>query len=112
MYLLKQFLFLIYSFVNINIMDSGLYVLHGMMELRKFGLFAYTIIKNGRNWPKYVPRNMVNDHMVAKEVVSIDTLYKYMDNIAYESFCLKELDCIMKIMYTYVVLLVPPIQKE
>lgn len=55
---------------------------------------------------------MVNDHMVAKEVVSIDTLYKYMDNIAYESFCLKELDCIMKIMYTYVVLLVPPIQKE
>ena len=50
-------------------------MLCGLAELRKIGVFTSALIKKRRYWTKYVPGNMMDNHMYAKEAVSVDTLH-------------------------------------
>ena len=93
-------------------MDSLLYVLYGLVELKKISVFASFIMKKRRYWPKYVPDNMMVDHMSVNRSVIIDTLHGYIENIHYGMFCLRKSDYRMKIMYTYGEFLFPICQKE
>ena len=93
-------------------MDSLLYVLYGIVEVRNISAFASFIIKKRRYWQKYVPDNRMVDHTSVKKSVIIDTLHGYMENIHYGLFCLRKTDYRMKIMYTYGEFLFPICQKE
>jgi hypothetical protein len=51
------------------ILDSGFCVLQGIIELWKKGVFAGTLIKKCKYWPKqHVPGDVMDKHMEAKEV--------------------------------------------
>ena len=42
------------------VLDSGFCVLKGLIELKKIGLFACTVIKKRWYWPVYVPGEAIN----------------------------------------------------
>ena len=52
--LLLQMLSPIYHKGFVVILDSGFCVLKGIIELRKKGVFASTLIKKRQYWPKYI----------------------------------------------------------
>jgi hypothetical protein len=83
------------------ILDSGFCVLQGLIELKKIGVFASAVIKKRKYWPKYVPGDEVAIHMFDKEVGECDSLKGTLDGVAYDIFCLKHVDYVMKLMSTY-----------
>ena len=83
------------------IMDSLLFVLRGMEELRKLGVFAFALMKKRRYWMKYFPGNTMEHQMYAKEVVSSNTLQTSMENTTYNIFFLNNPYCNVNNMSTF-----------
>ena len=48
------------------ILESGFCVLEGLIELRKVGVFAGSIIKKRCNWLKHIKGDMINMHFQDK----------------------------------------------
>ncbi|KAG7339484.1 hypothetical protein IV203_034480 [Nitzschia inconspicua] len=57
---------------NLVVLDSGLCVLKGLIELRKKGVFAYALIKKRRCWPKFICGDEITNHFQDKEVGAVD----------------------------------------
>ena len=48
---------------KIVVLDSGFCVLQGLVELKKAGVYAVAVIKKRCYWPKYVPRDKIDETM-------------------------------------------------
>ena len=83
------------------ILHSGFCVLRAIIELKKRGVFASTIIKKRRYWPKHVDGDSINMHFENKEIGHADSLPGKMDDVPFHIYGMKEPDYIMKIMSTY-----------
>ena len=66
-------LFPIFHLDFVAILNSGFCVLKGIVELHKKGVFASTLIKKRRYWPKYIRGDEVKEHFNDKEVGDADS---------------------------------------
>jgi hypothetical protein len=102
----------IYSRGFVVILDSGFCVLRGIIELWKKGVFAATVIKKRKYWPKHVPGAVMDKRMEAKAVGDCDSLPGTLEGVPYDLFVLKDAGYTMKIMSTYGSLLVNDGKKD
>ena len=86
---------------QVFIMDSGFYVLIGLIEFAKRGLFSSAVIKKHRYWPKYVPGKKVREYFVEELVGTSDALSALLENTPFHIFCLKEKNHVMILILTY-----------
>ena len=85
----------------IVIIDSGLCVLKGIIELRKKGVFASALIKKRRYWPKYINGADIKSHFKNKNVGDANSWAGTLDNIPFHVYTMKEPDYVMSLMSTY-----------
>jgi hypothetical protein len=83
------------------VLDSGFCVLKALIELRKVGIYAASVIKKRRYWPKYIDGDNIIAHFADKDIGSFDVLPGKLDNIPFGVFCMKEPDYTMMLMATY-----------
>jgi hypothetical protein len=83
------------------VLNSGFCVLKGILELQKVGVFADSVIKKGRYWPKYIRGDEIKEHFDDKEVGDTDCLKGTLDNIPFGIHCMKEPDYVMALMASY-----------
>ena len=57
---------------QVIILDSGLCVLKGIVELGKKVLYAGALIKKRRYWPKFLKEDIIKEHFVEKNVGDVD----------------------------------------
>eukprot|EP00957_Ditylum_brightwellii_P145985 11116868-Ditylum_brightwellii.AAC.1 len=57
----------IYSTGKVVIIDSGFCVLNAIINLRKMGVFALTLIKKRHYWPKHIDGEAIKNYMSTKE---------------------------------------------
>ena len=86
---------------KIFILDSWLYVLKGIVELRKRGVFALALIKKRRYWPKFIKVNDVKAHFAYHEVGAVNAWPGHLDGVKFHVGCMKEPDYVMSLMTTY-----------
>ena len=79
---------------------------------KKIRVYAGVLIKKRRYWQKCIPGGAIDTHFKSKEVGDRDSLHGMLDGVAYDIFCMKEPDYVMKIMATYCGLTVKDGQKE
>ena len=82
------------------VLDSGFCVLKGIVELRKRGLFACTLIKKRRYWPTLVPGDAMQQYCDEMEVGTTDAVSGTLDGVHYNLWCMKEPDYVMRMMAT------------
>lgn len=82
------------------VLDSGFCVLKGIVELRKRGLFACSLIKKRRYWPTLVAGDAMQQYFDGKEVGSVDAVAGTLDEVPYNIWCMKEPDYVMRMMAT------------
>ena len=99
--LLLHMLSPIYHKGFVSILDSGLCVLKGIIELRKKGVFASDLIKKWHCWPKYIKGDDIKAHFDNKNVGDVDSWAGTLDNIPFHVYAMKELDYIMLLMSMY-----------
>ena len=58
----------------IVIMDSGFYIIRGLIELSKRGLFIFAVIKKQRYWLKYIDGNKLKEHFNNTAVEAVTSL--------------------------------------
>jgi hypothetical protein len=86
---------------HVVVLDSGFCVLEGIARLREKGVFAASLIKKRKYWPKHIKGDDYITHFEDKEVGDVDCLPgKLMDQDFY-IFCMKEPDYIMSLMSSY-----------
>ena len=100
------------GFGRVVILNSGFYVLGGIIELRQMGVYTGALIKKRRYLPKHVPGGLIDEYFKDKEVGSTDSLHGTFDEVKYDFFYMKEPDYVMKIMSTYGGLLVKEGQRD
>ena len=91
----------VWSTGKVFVLDSGFCVLKAIVELRNKGLFAASLIKKRRYWPKYIPGNDIIQHFVDKEVGHCDALVGKMNGVPFHVHAMKEPDYVMMLMSTY-----------
>ncbi len=52
------------------VLDSGFFILKGIIELKKRGVYACALIKKRRFWPTMVHGDEIDHHMKESEVVT------------------------------------------
>ena len=92
---------------KVVILDSGFCVLRGLVELRKRGIFASSLIKKRKYWPKNVNGDDMNKHLESKKVGDCNRLNGKMDGVDFSLLVMKEPDYNMMLMLTYSILEVP-----
>ena len=91
----------VWSTGKVFVLDSGFCVLKAIVELRNKGLFAASLIKKRRYWPKYIPGDDIIQHFVDKEVGHCDALVGKMNGVPFHVHAMKEPDYVMMLMSTY-----------
>ena len=86
---------------HVVILDSGFCVLKGIVELKKLGVYASTLIKKWRYWPKYIKGDDIKQHFDDKEVGDCDSWKGCMDEVNFHVYAMKEPDYVMSLMSTY-----------
>ena len=64
-------------------------------------MYAATLIKKRRYWPKYIPGDETIEHFKDKEVGHVDALKGTMDGVLFYVHAMKEPDYTMMLMATY-----------
>ena len=82
------------------ILDSGLCVLKGLIQLRKKGIFACAVIKKRRYWPSMLPGKYMEDNFGGVEVGETDAIQGTVDDVIYNLWGTKEPNYVMKMMVT------------
>jgi hypothetical protein len=82
------------------ILDSGFCVLKALVELKKVGMFACTVIKKRRYWPAMVPGNAMADAFDEVQIGDSRAIYRVLDGVKYFLWGLNELNYVMKMMAT------------
>ena len=72
-----------------------------LIGLKKHGLFAHTLIKKRRYWPKYICGDAIKSHFAGKPVRFMDALPGTLDGVPFYIFPMKEPDYVMSVMSTY-----------
>ena len=80
------------------ILDSGLCVLKGLIQLRNKGIFPCTVIKKRRYWPSMVPGKYMEDHFGEVEVGEIYAIQGTVDYVIYNLWGMKEPNYVMRMM--------------
>ena len=76
------------------------FVLKGIVELHKEGVFASALIKKRRYWPKYIHGDEVKEHFNDKEVGDADSWGGKLECVPFHVFAMKEPDYVMSLMST------------
>ena len=71
------------------ILDSGFWVLKGIVELRKKGVFALALIKKRRYCPKLFQGDEFKAHFAYQEVGAVDACPGQMDSFKFHVICMK-----------------------
>ena len=80
---------------------SGFCVLKGIVELKKCGVYASTLIKKWKYWPKYIKGDAIKEHFDDKDVGDCDSWKGNMDKVPFHVYAMKEPDYVMSLMLTY-----------
>ena len=91
----------IWSKEKIVVMDSGFYVLNGLVELKKKGVFGHALIKKRRYWPKYIDGDEAAHHFDSKEVGDVNCRDGMLDGVHVRLFGMNDPDYTSLIMSTY-----------
>ena len=84
------------------VLHSELFVAKGIIELKDKGLYAEAIIKRQFYCPKVVPGGIIDTYFEYKEVSYVVMIEaRTEDNKLFKIFCMKEPDCVMKIMASW-----------
>ena len=51
---------------KVVVLESGLFIVQGLIQPRKFGVFTATFIKKHRYWPINVPRQKIDNYTKTK----------------------------------------------
>ena len=82
------------------ILDSGVCVLRGFIQLRKKGVLACAVIKKRRHQPSVVPSKDMEDHFGEVEVGDTDSIQGTVDDVIYNLWGMKEPNYVMRMMAT------------
>ena len=88
----------IWGSARIIILDSGCFVLKGISELRKKGLYASALMKKRRFWSKYIRGEGIKAHFESLECGFADAWPGKLDNIPFHIYCMKEPGSMMSLM--------------
>ena len=86
---------------KVVVLDSGFCVLQGLIELKKKGVFAASLIKKRRYWPKYIEGDKLKAHFENKPVGYSDAIKGMLDDVPFYVFGMKEPDYVLLFMSTY-----------
>ena len=64
-------------------------------------MFALTLIKKHRYWPKFIKGGNVKAHVDHHEGSAVDAWPGYLDGVKFHVSCIKEPDYVMRLMTTY-----------
>ncbi len=84
--------------------DSGFCVAEGMMALHEKGVYGQFLIKKRRYWPKHVPGELINAHMVGKSLGETKTYVQDIVGTRFLVHCCRDANWTKKIMSTHGVL--------
>ena len=91
----------IWNCAKVVIMDSGLCVTKGLVELWKKEVFGAALIKKHRCWPENIKGDAIDDQFASKEVGNVYAVKQVEYEVAYHVFCMKYIDYVMTLMTTY-----------
>ena len=98
----------IFSTGKCVVLDSGFCVSKGITALLEFGVYAAALIKKQKYWPKGVPGDAIDEYFADKDITHVDMLEAITEEgpegKAFDIFCFKEPEYVMKIMATWVTL--------
>ena len=80
----------VWSTGKVFVLDSRFCVLQALVKLKKNGLFAATLIKKCRYWPKSVPGNKIIAHFDNKNVGDINAIKGTMGRVPFHIHAMKE----------------------
>lgn len=83
---------------HVIVLVSEFCVLKGIVELKKNSLYAWTLIKKQRCWPKFVKGYIIKDYFVNKNLGFVDALQVKLDDQQLYIFAVKKPDYIMSII--------------
>ena len=87
--------------VNIFVLNSDLFVLQVLVDIKKNGLFVYTLIKKTWYWSRQLNFKKINYHFTEKDYVAKDSIHGGIDNFPVRVIAIREEDYRMIIMSTY-----------
>ena len=83
------------------ILDSGFCVLRGIIELKKQGVYASTLIKKHKYWPKHIMGVEIKAHFDGMDVRDCDSWKGRMEEVPFHVYAMKEPSYMMSLMSTY-----------
>ena len=83
------------------ILDSGFCVLRGFIELQKWNVYASTLIKKFKYWPKHINGTEIKAHFDGKDVGDCNSWKGMMEEVSFHVYAMKEPDYMMSLMSTY-----------
>ena len=86
---------------NVVILDSGICVLKGIVELKKRGVYASALIKKRKYWPKYFKGDAIKQCVDEKAVGDCGAWKGKMEEVPFHVYAMKEPDYVMSLMSTY-----------
>ena len=98
----------IFSTGKYVVLDSGFSVSKGITALLEVGVYAAALIKKRKYWPRGVPVDAIDEYFTNEDVTHVDMLEAITEEgpegKAFNIFCFKEPEYVMKIMSTYGIL--------
>ena len=85
----------------VGILDSGFCALRGIIELKKRGVYASTLIKKCKYWPKHIKGAETKVHFDGKDVRDCDSWKGMMEEVPFHVYAMKDPDYGMSLMSTY-----------
>ena len=85
----------------VDILDSGFFVLKGIVELKKRGINGSAWIKKRKCWPKYIKGDVIRQHFEEKAVGSCNSWKGNIEEVPFHVYAMKESDYVMSLMLTY-----------
>ena len=92
---------IIFHMTKFVILDSGVCVLRGIIEIQKRRLFYNTLIKRLQYWTKYVDDDAINNHFEGKIFVTVGVLSGTLENTPFHIFLIEETYYTMNLISTY-----------
>ena len=84
--------------MKVVILDSGFCVLKAIIELRKRGVFAASVIKKRKYWPKYIPGDNIKELREKDPIGTQARLPGKIDGINFDVFTSREPDYVTMFM--------------
>ena len=65
------------------LMESGFYVLVGIIAMHNFGVYGHSLTNNGRYWPENVPCDAIDYYFANKELGNAKTFTQVFDGMPF-----------------------------